>query len=173
MIKTLLTLTFWTGAAAALPAQAVQQIQIDAGGVNVQLLDVPPDTPPELSYRAQGSTCQPEVAITSEDGLLKARHIKSCHGRGENEGTVFTLKLSAQSSFALKLSAGGVQLSGELAHYRNIDLAVKVGGIRNNRSDLALEQERVFLIGAKGWARRDSGEQSMNIELDYGGIRLN
>lgn len=172
MMKSLLTLALGVSAVGtAAPVQPVQQIRIDAGAVNVELIDVPPDTPPELTYRAQGK-CQPEVEIITKGDLLQARHFKSCHGTGEHEGTVFTLRLSSQSTFALALNAGGVRISGRLDNYRSIDLAVKVGGIRNHRRDLALEQRRRFLIGATATLHRDTGEQAMSVELNYGGINL-
>ncbi|CDG85920.1 hypothetical protein [Janthinobacterium agaricidamnosum] len=172
MIKALLTLALGasTAAAAAAPSP-LQHIRIDAGGVDVELIDVPPDTPPELSYRAQG-TCQPEVEITTVGEVLQARHLKSCHGKGDHEGTVFTLRLSAQSSFSLELGAGGVRISGGMAQYKRIDLAVKVGGIHNHRRDLALERRRPFLVGAAASLQRDTGEQAMQVALTYGGISL-
>lgn len=175
MMKALFTLALGAAAAGAgaadSQAEAVHTISIDAGGVNLELTDEPANTPPQLSYRAQG-TCQPEVAITTSNGVLQARHLKSCHGTGDHEGTVFLLRLPAQSTFTLALGAGGVRISGDLEHFRSIALKVKVGGIRNYRRDLVLDQRRPFLIGATATLERDSGQQSMVVDLNYGGISL-
>lgn len=154
-------------------AQATPQtIRIDAGGVELELVDAPMDAPFELSYRAQGK-CQPEVAITRENTVTTARHIKSCHGAGEHEGTIFTLCMSALTSFELELTAGGVFLSGAgLENYRDMQFATRVGGISGSRPDLPWHTQRKWLVGAEASARRDRGCCTLAIRVTYGGISV-
>lgn len=171
MIRHLLAMACGIGVAAPASADPVQHIQIDAGGVEVELADTPADTPPALSYRAQGR-CQPEVDIVRSGHSLQARHLRSCHGTGRNEGTIFTLTVSAHASFALALDAGGVSIRGDLGDYRRVDFSVRVGGIRNYRRDLDLPQTRRMLVGASAMLERPGGDQTMQVRLKYGGISL-
>jgi hypothetical protein len=172
MMTRLLALALGAGAATQVAAATpAQQIRIDAGAVNVELVDAPADAAPELTYRAQGS-CQPEVTIVQNGEALEARHIKSCHGTGRGEGTIFTLRISSRSNFLLTLDAGGVRIRGDLDHYRRLDFAVRVGGIKNFRRDVSLSQERHLLVGATALFERDGGESDMVVKLKYGGISL-
>jgi hypothetical protein len=154
-------------------AQATPQIiRIDAGGVELELVDAPMATPFELTYRPQGQ-CRPEVSIVSENGVTTARHIKSCHGVGEHEGTIFALRMSARTSFELELTAGGVMLSGAgLENYRDMQFATGVGGISGGRPDLPWEKRRKWLVGAQASAQRDGGCCTMAIRVSYGGISV-
>lgn len=172
MLTRLFALALGAGAAApAAAASPTQEIRIDAGAVDIELTDAPPDALPELTYRPQGS-CQPDVAIVRQGASLEARHVKSCHGSGPHEGTVFTLRMSSRSNFLLTLDAGGISIRGDLAHYRRLDFAVGVGGIKNFRRDLSLPQERRFLVGATALLERDGGESEMLVKLKVGGIKL-
>ena len=172
MMTRLLALALGAGAATQVAAAPpTQQIRIDAGAVDVELVDGPADVAPELTYRPQG-TCQPEVAIVRSGESLEARHIKSCHGAGREQGTIFTLKISSRSNFLLMLDAGGVRIRGDLEHYRRLDFAVRVGGIKNFRRDVSLSQERRLLVGATALFERDGGESEMLVKLKYGGISL-
>ncbi len=163
----------WSALTAQAVAQAAPQtIRIDAGGVELELVDTPMDAPFELSYRAQGK-CQPQVAITRENDVTTARHIKSCHGSGEHEGTIFTLRMSALTSFELELTAGGVFLSGAgLENYRDMQFATRVGGISGSRPDLPWQTQRKWLVGAEASARRDRGCCTLAIRVTYGGISV-
>jgi hypothetical protein len=163
------------GSAAAQAAQeapAPQLIRIDAGGVELELVDAPMAVPFELTYRAQGR-CQPEVAIVRDGAVTTARHVRSCHGSGDYEGTIFTLRMSARTSFELELTAGGVTLTGAgLDNYRELRFATRVGGIGGERPDLPWHKERRWLVGAEAAARRDSGCCTMAIRVAYGGISV-
>lgn len=160
------------GGAAAQAVAAPQLIRIDAGGVELELVDAPMAVPFELAYRAQGK-CQPEVAIARDGDVTTARHVRSCHGSGDYEGTIFTLRMSARTSFELELTAGGVTLTGAgLDNYRDLRFATRVGGISGERPDLAWHKQRKWLVGAEAWALRDSGCCTMAIRVAYGGIAV-
>lgn len=147
-------------------------IHIDAGGVTVELVDTPMERPFELRYQAQG-TCQPEVAITTANNVTRATHTKSCHGTGKHQGTLFTLTMSSANSFELFLNAGGIELVGPgLDHYRQLNLAAKVGGIANTRPGLDLDLRRKWLVGAAASAERASGCCTMLVNVNYGGIAI-
>ncbi|GGY98840.1 hypothetical protein ACFFTM_20050 [Pseudoduganella plicata] len=165
-------LIFSALAGSAAVQAAPQTIRIDAGGVELELVDGPMDAPFELSYRPQGK-CQPEVAITHEENVTTARHTKSCHGTGDYEGTIFTLRMSALTSFELELTAGGVSLSGTgLENYRDMRFSTRVGGISGSRPDLPWTKVRKWLVGAEASAQRDSGCCTMAIRVSYGGISV-
>jgi len=175
MMKQWLVFSALAGSAAAVqaaPQAAPQTIRIDAGGVELELVDAPMDPPFELTYRPQGR-CQPEVAITRENDVTTARHIKSCHGAGDYEGTIFTLRMSAQTSFELELTAGGITLTGAgLENYRDMRFATRVGGISGERPDLPWEKRRKWLVGAEAFAQRASGCCTLAIRVAYGGISV-
>lgn len=171
-MKHLLILSALAGGGVAQAAQAAQIIRIDAGGVELELVDAPMAAPFELTYRAQGQ-CRPEVSIVSENDVTTARHLKSCHGVGEHEGTIFTLRISAMTSFELELTAGGVMLSGAgLENYRDMQFTTGVGGISGGRPDLPWEKRRKWLVGAQASAQRASGCCTMAIRVSYGGISV-
>ncbi|AXA92879.1 hypothetical protein [Massilia sp. YMA4] len=158
------------GATAQASSAAPQVIRIDAGGVELELVDEPMAEPFELSWRAQGR-CQPEVAIARDGAVTTARHVRSCHGAGDHEGTIFTLRMSARTSFELALTAGGVTLTGMgLDNYRDLRFATRVGGISGGRPDLPWHKQRKWLVGAEAAAVRDSGCCTMAIHVTYGGI---
>lgn len=158
------------GAAVQVASAAPQVIRIDAGGVELELVEEPMAVPFELTYRPQGK-CQPEVAIVRQGDVTTARHVRSCHGVGDHEGTIFTLRMSARTSFELELTAGGVTLTGAgLDNYRDLHFATKVGGISGGRPDLPWHKQRKWLVGAEAAARRDAGCCTMAIRVAYGGI---
>lgn len=169
----------WSALAGSTAAQAVQAvmnapqlIRIDAGGVELELVDEPMATPFELTYRAQGK-CQPEVAIVREGDVTTARHVRSCHGTGDHEGTIFTLRMAASTSFELELTAGGVMLTGAgLDNYRELRFATRVGGISGGRADLPWQTTRKWLVGAEAAASRARGCCTLAIRVTYGGIAV-
>jgi len=152
MMKQWLVFSALAGSAAVqVAAQASPQtIRIDAGGIELELVDAPMDPPFELTYRPQGQ-CRPEVAITRENGVTTARHTKSCHGTGDYEVT---------------LTGTGLE------NYRDLRFATRVGGISGERPDLPWDKRRKWLVGAEASAQRDSGCCTMAIRVDYGGISV-
>jgi hypothetical protein len=168
--KTMLMLLLAAGANANPCAAEPLSINIDAGGVEVELVDAPLEPPLQLTYRAQGN-CQPEVSIVTNGNVTTAVHTKSCHGSGDHEGTVFTLRVNAQTSFKLALNAGGVQIGASgLESYRQIRLVVKVGGIGTPPEGAQLVRHRKWLVGAEASAERNSGCCTMSVRVNYGGI---
>lgn len=160
------------GAAAQAAPGAPQVIRIDAGGVELELVDAPMAVPFELTYRAQGK-CQPEVAIVRDGDVTTARHVRSCHGTGHYEGTIFTLRMSARTSFELELTAGGVTLTGAgLDNYRDLRFATRVGGIGGGRPDLPWRTARKWLVGAEASVQRERGCCTLAIRVACGGIAV-
>lgn len=160
------------GAGAGASAGEPVQVRIDAGGVNVELVDAPLEPPVQLTYRAQGS-CQPEVNIVATDKLIEAEHTKSCHGSGDHEGTIFTLKVNAHTSLDLQLTAGGVTIApAGLENYRQIRLESTVGGIATLPASLGMTRQRRWLVG--GTAQRDgeAGCCTLSVHVNYGGISI-
>ncbi|GLR12405.1 hypothetical protein GCM10007907_11950 [Chitinimonas prasina] len=148
-------------------------INIDEGTVEVELTDAPMSEPYRLSYGPQGH-CQPEVAITAAADGVAARHTRSCHGQGRDEGTIFTLTLSTHASHTLQLKAGRINLRGQpgVAAFGSFDSEVKVGRINNRRSDLSMQVGRRFLVGATAQHQQDGLGGQLKVSISYGELNI-
>jgi hypothetical protein len=149
------------------------QIDIDEGTVNVVVEAGPMAEPYELSYAPQGS-CVPEVMITTSGSSVSAHHTKNCHGTGRNEGTIFTLKLSAANAYDLKLKAGRVNISGALGEngLNHFNGAVSVGGIKSQRPDLNVAISRHLVVGATASFGNADDSKELNATVTYGQINI-
>jgi len=149
------------------------RIAIDEGTVNVELVDSVMSSPYEISYRPQG-TCQPQVEIQPVGERLQVRHLKSCHGKGYKEGTIFTLKLSTHASYELQLKAGRITVSGTpgIDAFGEIDCQVSVGRITNARKGLDLAIHRKHLLGASVQHIGEGGNAKLSVNITYGELNI-
>lgn len=150
------------------------RISIDEGTVNVVVDAAAMAKPYELSHMPQGH-CLPEVEIVSVPDGVQVQHTRNCHGSGRNEGTVFTLKLSAMQDYDLRLKSGRVNITDNWGEggFKAFDGRVSVGGINNRRPELDVTIERRRLLGASAHlGRTDAGDGGLKTTVTYGEINL-
>ncbi|MFC3033261.1 hypothetical protein ACFOEE_12090 [Pseudoalteromonas fenneropenaei] len=146
-------------------------VNIDQGTVVVKVVDLPIAESHRLSYAAIGS-CEPEVEITTTGKQTKANHIKNCHGKGDYQGTIFTLLVSPRSELSLYLKAGQIELpeAHSLTELQQITASVSVGGISSRRGNVAINRSK--LLGAKA-VYQNQGTLNWQISLSYGEVVFN
>lgn len=126
------------------------EIRIDEGTVNLEFVELPPNQTYDLTLQAQGQ-CQPEIAIEEKHAIINVTHTKNCHGNGDREGSIFSLKLSVNASHRLSLNAGTINVSGRQLDQlcSKFSARVVVGGIRQDVELAHLSVERKMVVGAQ------------------------
>lgn len=150
------------------------RISIDQGTVNVVVAAATMTVPYEISHAARGQ-CVPQVAITPEPDGVRIRHTRNCHGSGRDEGTVFTLTLSAAQAYDLHLKAGRINIDGGWGEggFGTFEGRVSVGGIRSRRPGLDITIERRRLVGAVArYGHADADGGGLTTTVSYGEINL-